>query len=250
MNILEKLHPILQEKNKRLLFACESGSRAWGVNSEDSDYDIRFIYLSHELDYLNIIDPKKDTINFMSPDRQYDFAGWDVKKALALAYKSNASILEWLRSPIIYYSNDKFTKSLEEIMKTFNAKAYMFHHYGLAKQGYSHNKSNYKQYIYTLRSLLTIDYMLRYNHKLPPINFWELVKVSDISPRILMEITDLITIRRNSPEKAKAVELPILNEYIEDELDIIKDTLSATKDTTNPDKDALNELFLRLFKDS
>ena len=33
------------ERNVRVLFACESGSRAWGFASRDSDYDVRFLYV-------------------------------------------------------------------------------------------------------------------------------------------------------------------------------------------------------------
>ena len=42
--IIQKLKEIEQTENIRILHAVESGSRAWGFPSPDSDYDVRFIY--------------------------------------------------------------------------------------------------------------------------------------------------------------------------------------------------------------
>ena len=43
--IIEKLTELEQSENVRVLHAVESGSRAWGFASPDSDYDVRFINL-------------------------------------------------------------------------------------------------------------------------------------------------------------------------------------------------------------
>jgi uncharacterized protein len=70
------------EHGCRVLFACESGSRAWGFASPDSDYDVRFIH-THPLDWYLRVKPGNDTIERMAPG-DMDFSGWDLRKALAL----------------------------------------------------------------------------------------------------------------------------------------------------------------------
>lgn len=92
--ILQKLKQIEQQKNVEILFACESGSRAWGFASPDSDYDIRFIY-KHYLEYYLSLWEKTDVIEFMTED-DLDGSGWDLRKTVRLLAKSNASLLEWL----------------------------------------------------------------------------------------------------------------------------------------------------------
>ena len=52
--ILSKLRQIGQEENVTLLHAVESGSRAWGFPSPDSDYDVRFIYYRPLSFYLSL----------------------------------------------------------------------------------------------------------------------------------------------------------------------------------------------------
>ena len=85
----------------KVLYAAESGSRAWGFESEDSDYDVRFIYRFPKKEYLRLNEPRS-SISWFSEDRKLDFSGWDIKKAMGLARKSNPSFIEWLKSPIVY----------------------------------------------------------------------------------------------------------------------------------------------------
>jgi len=85
--ILKKLNEIEKSENIRIIYAVESGSRAWGVASEDSDYDVRFIYARKAEDYLCIF-PKKNTIEWQRDDT-FDISGWDVQKTIMLLFKSN-----------------------------------------------------------------------------------------------------------------------------------------------------------------
>jgi predicted nucleotidyltransferase len=98
--ILEQLEQIEQEEQVTILYACESGSRAWGFPSQDSDYDVRFIYLHKPEWYLSIYD-KRDVIE-RPINNMLDINGWDLRKALNLFRKSNPPLLEWLQSPIQY----------------------------------------------------------------------------------------------------------------------------------------------------
>lgn len=104
--IQDKLRSTEQENNVQILHAVESGSRAWGFASPDSDYDIRFIYKNNPDWYLSLWE-KPDVIEFMT-DQDLDGSGWDLAKALKLLAKSNAPLIEWLYSPVCYSTDDVF----------------------------------------------------------------------------------------------------------------------------------------------
>src|SRR4030095_590913 len=99
-SIRHKLADIERAEDVRILFAVESGSRAWGFPSPDSDYDVRFLYV-HKADWYLSIDPRRDVIE-LPIEGEFDINGWDLRKALQLLIKSNPVLLEWLRSPVLY----------------------------------------------------------------------------------------------------------------------------------------------------
>jgi hypothetical protein len=43
--IVAELHELENSERVRILYACESGSRAWGFPSANSDFDVRFLYV-------------------------------------------------------------------------------------------------------------------------------------------------------------------------------------------------------------
>ena len=102
--IKNRLLEIEKEQNVKILYAVESGSRAWGFESVDSDYDVRFIYAHSKNWYLNIL-PKRDVIEYPIED-ELDYSGWDLRKTMFLINKSNPVFFEWLRSPIVYIKDD------------------------------------------------------------------------------------------------------------------------------------------------
>ena len=112
-SIQTKLHQIATSEPLHLLLAVESGSRAWGFPSPDSDYDVRAIYIKQPENYL-CIDEQKDTFEYIE-NQWFDVGGWDIRKALRLLRKSNAVLLEWLRSPIVYAQDDEFVHTLAEL---------------------------------------------------------------------------------------------------------------------------------------
>jgi predicted nucleotidyltransferase len=111
--ILHKLHQIEHEKGGILLYAVASGSRVWGFASPDSDCDIRFIY-RHELNYYLSLWEQPDVIEFMTKD-DLDGSGWDLRKTIQLLAKSNAPLLEWLYSPVVYYENEAFATQMRAL---------------------------------------------------------------------------------------------------------------------------------------
>ena len=95
LTVLEK------EKGIQILLACETGSRAWGFPSPDSDFDVRIIY-KHPTDWYLSLTEEKDTLECFYENRDIDISGWDVRKCLRLLWKSNASMLERIQSPMVY----------------------------------------------------------------------------------------------------------------------------------------------------
>lgn len=132
----ESIHAILSklEDNHevRILYACEAGSRSYGVENEKSDYDIRFIYIAPLRRYLSLI-PVDDTISYKQGE--WDIQGWDIQKALRLALKSNPSLYEWTHSPIIYRQDDELTDKLRTIaQKEFSRRTLVAHYANMTKR--------------------------------------------------------------------------------------------------------------------
>jgi len=125
--VLEELNRIERHHNVRILLAVESGSRAWGFASPDSDYDVRYIY-AHDRDWYLSVFEHRDVIEEMLSDR-LDINGWDLRKSLRLFSKCNLALNEWLGSPIIYSEapgfRDRFVKMIPRYFNSIGA----MHHY-------------------------------------------------------------------------------------------------------------------------
>ena len=112
--ICERIREIESDYGFRIIYACESGSRAWGFASEDSDYDVRFIYQWQPGDYLSIYEPK-DQVDLGVDAENLDFSGWDIRKSLPLFRKSNGALMEWLHSPIVYFEDSEIMGEWREL---------------------------------------------------------------------------------------------------------------------------------------
>jgi predicted nucleotidyltransferase len=140
----------------KILLAVESGSRAWGFASKDSDWDVRFIYI-HKPDWYLSIDDKKDNIEEMLPGN-LDFAGWELRKALKLFRKSNPPLLEWLRSPLKYQEQYDTAQSMRALAaRYFNPKSCVYHYLSMAKGNFynylQQQTVRTKKYFYALRPI-------------------------------------------------------------------------------------------------
>ena len=195
-----KLKEIEFEKKIELLFACESGSRAWGFASPDSDYDIRFIYKNKPEYYLSLWE-KPDVIEFMTAD-DLDGSGWDIAKALKLLAKSNAPLIEWLFSPIVYQQNDAFLKQMQVFASDCFLPIATLHHYlGTTKNFMEiceQENVKLKSYFYALRTALAGKWIIE-NNSIPPVDFMEILP---IAPNDIQEkIKELVFIKSNQDEK-------------------------------------------------
>ena len=162
-NIKTILNQIEATKNIKILYACETGSRAWGFPSPDSDYDIRFIYL-HERDWYLSLNQRKDTIEIMDGD--LDITGWDLKKCLTLLKKSNTPLIERFQSPIEYFTVPAFKDDFKKLIKNYYSPiAVFYHHHSLAKKFWEELKDKeafkLKSYFYLIRSLLSCNWIIK-----------------------------------------------------------------------------------------
>ena len=211
----------LQHNHKiNIAFACESGSRAWGFPSPDSDYDIRFIFFHPSEAYISIFDPK-DTITLM--DGLLDGSGWDVKKALQLSAKSNVSVFEWLQSPIIYMDKDNFGAALwEAILPCFQPKKAIHHYLGIASSTLHRNFSTdevvLKKYFYVLRPLFTARFIAQNNIPAPTL-FSEVLHFYPGEEDIAAIIDELLQIKGEAEEGHTVKRNPVLDQFIEKEMD-------------------------------
>lgn len=174
--IINKLKEIEDKYNIKILFAVESGSRAWGFPSTDSDYDVRFIYKRKIEDYLKI-DPIDDFIDLKIVD-ELDFKGWDIQKVLRLMLKSNSSINEYLQSPIHYISDEIFEKELFDLAASqFNSQKVAMHYLGITTKRMvemeHQNEIKLKSLFYALRSVLSAKWIVE-NKTIPPMEFEKL----------------------------------------------------------------------------
>ncbi|EHO06415.1 nucleotidyltransferase domain-containing protein [Myroides odoratimimus] len=176
--ILKKIKEIEESHNIEVLYGCESGSRAWGFASEDSDYDVRLVYKQKIDNYLSVVDTS-DFID-MPIDEVWDFNAWDIKKVLVLLIKSNITVFEWLQSPIVYKEAEGFKAALWALSQDYYCQQTHTHHYlGLAKKMLLEHKGEqvkYKTLFYILRALLSAKWNVEFN-KIAPMEFKPLLQV-------------------------------------------------------------------------
>ena len=174
--IQEKLTKIEQTQGVRILYACESGSRAWNFASKDSDYDVRFIYVRDLAWYLSIYEGR-DVIEEPILD-EFDINGWDLQKFLKLAYKSNVVVFEWLKSPIIYRKAAGWEAVNALCFEYFSVKASLYHYFNIARNQHrlylAPPEIKFKKFFYALRPLLFFFY-IQTHQKPAPMDFLELL---------------------------------------------------------------------------
>lgn len=242
----EKLEELECSMKVKVLLAVESGSRAWGFASPDSDYDVRFIYVRPMEHYLRL-EPQKDFIDWELDDT-LDINGWDLDKALRQIHKSNATLFEWGNSPVKYREDPLWPEIKAAAAGYFSSKAGMYHYYGTANKNYHEyllgEKVRYKKYFYVLRPLLACQWIAV--HKCPPpVLFAELMD-SVLEGEMRPSVEKLLQAKKGMKESETGPRLEDINEYIAHKLAVYKEMLANMKDDRNPDWSDLNRLFLSI----
>lgn len=219
--IIEQLNRIEKEEHVRILYACESGSRAWGFPSQDSDYDVRFIYVRQPDWYLSIFD-KRDVIERPISDL-LDISGWDLRKTLNLYLKSNPPLLEWLASPIQYAEHCGVAEQLRTISPlTFHPKSCMYHYLSMARGNFrmylQGEQVRIKKYFYVLRPVLACEWIETYG-TMPPMEFDILVERCIPKDGELRRVLEQLLARKKSGEELDyGPKMNPINTYLEERL--------------------------------
>ena len=234
-----------QQHEIKILYAVESGSRAWGFASADSDWDVRYIYI-HKLDWYLNIDDKKDSQEAMLPN-DLDFAGWELKKALRLFRKSNPPMLEWLRSPIVYLQQFSTVDRLRELAdEYFNPKSCIHHYLHMAEGNFKEflqkEVMKVKKYFYVLRPVLVCEWIKQTN-TMAPVEFQKLLDSQVIDPIVRKEIQGLLTKKMAGEEFGEEQKNPILNDFLEEKINFFNDYVTTLGQYNQPDTAKLNEVF-------
>src|ERR1051326_2292146 len=244
--IKQKLQSLQHERGVKILFACESGSRAWGFPSPGSYYDVRFIY-AHHLEWYLSLNEHNDVIE-LPINRDLDINGWDVRKALCLLAKHNAVLFEWMQSPIVYSSNEAFEKEWNALAPSFfNPIAAMHHYLSMSKKYLEEctqgQQVKLKKYLYCLRTTLAASWIAK-NSSIPPmelVNLMELVK----DEKLLVEnIREIIRLKATKEESYHHPKEKALEEFLFATIghcEKVAPSLTGAKG----DMTALNDLFIR-----
>ena len=243
--ITKELSRLESENEIKILLAVESGSRAWGFASEDSDWDVRYIYINRLDRYLKI-DEQKDSQEEILPN-DIDLSGWELKKALRLFRKSNPPMLEWLRSPIVYTEQFSTAGRLRELSeKYFNPKSCMYHYLSMAKGNFKEflqrDLVRTKKYFYVLRPVLACDWIKRTN-SFPPMEFEKLLDSQVADEKIRQEIDGLLKRKIAGDELKEEQKIEILNDFLEEKIEFYGEFVNRIEPSEKPDTCLLDALF-------
>lgn len=245
VSIQAALDRIESEESVRVLYAVESGSRAWGFASTDSDWDVRFLYLRRPEWYLSV-QRRRDVLEYpLSPDA-LDVSGWDLRKALLLYASSNPPLFEWLGSPIVYREASSAAERLRHLAPRYFSRRSCMHHYlhmteGTWRDGLRGDTVRHKKYFYALRPVLACRW-IETHETMPPTEFARLVHAS-LPSHLAPSLDELLLRKRSGEEIASGPRVEDLSVFLESEIGRLRETLGAIDTRPAPDMETLDALF-------
>jgi len=247
-NINRTLARIEAEYKVEILFAVESGSRAWGFESSDSDYDVRFVYRNEPKWYFNIL-PKRDVIELPIVGLD-DYSGWDIRKALFLLNKSNPALFEWLRSPIVYIERAYETNLIREAAKLYFSPISSIYHYLHMASG---NNRDYlqgsqvrsKRYFYVLRPLLACMWIESRNES-PPMEFEVLLDAASASTNFKDAVLRLLARKKASEELGLEPPVAVISEFIKEKIEYFEERTGSFDPAAKPDAEFLDDMLWKI----
>ena len=247
--IIRKLQEIENSENVRILFAVESGSRAWGFASPDSDYDVRFVYV-RPLEYYLGLEKKRDVLEYPINDL-LDINGWDLSKALQLLHNANPTLFEWCASPIVYVSTPFFEMFKKLVTSYFSSKKGLYHYVSMAEGNYREylkgEMVKAKKYFYVLRPVLACRWILEKSSP-PPILFADLA-ANQLPNELSQDVSYLLDIKMNSPEVKLIPKLERINQYLDTSIAEIKEKALQIVPSKPKTWGELNSVFINAIKE-
>ena len=244
----EKLNEIERRENIKILHCVESGSRAWGFDSPDSDYDVRFIYLRPRDFYLRL-DNFRDVIEWQL-DETLDINGWDIQKTLRLLYDSNPTLFEWNSSPIVYRTTKEWEKVASILQDYFLSMKGVYHYLHTAKRNYrgylKGETVRLKKYFYVLRPLLACRWILAEGTP-PPMLFTTLMD-KYLDEEIKPDVRKLLDLKIRTPEITEGKRFDRVNDYIDRSFIEIEERMKALPEKTARSWETLNQVFIQLLQ--
>ncbi|MCI7743047.1 MAG: nucleotidyltransferase domain-containing protein [Clostridiales bacterium] len=242
--ILKKLNEIEKKENAKILLAVESGSRAWGFASPDSDYDVRFIYVRPKEDYLRL-EKTRDVIE-LPIEGELDINGWDLDKTLRLLRASNPTLFEWFSSPIVYRET-AFAQEFRSIMQRyFSSKRGLSHYLSMASSNYREylkgDTVKAKKYFYVLRPVLACRWILDKGTP-PPMLFSELMD-AERDAAILPDVNRLLDLKMNAPEIKTIPKIESINHYLDSSMEEVRSRIVQLPEDASHGWEELDQLFL------
>lgn len=205
----------------RVLYAAESGSRAWGFASPDSDYDVRFIYV-HDCNWYLRVFEQRDVIERMLPG-DLDVSGWELRKALRLMARCNLAFNEWFDSPIVYRQDAAFVAHMRELIaRHFQPARALFHYLSMAGKTHEEHLADdsvrLKKLFYFLRAILACRWIENVRSQ-PPTRFAQLLSAPWVSDEERGWIA-AFEARKASAKEGDRETLPaLLRTWMRDQLD-------------------------------
>ena len=243
----EKLAQIEKEYGVRVLYAAESGSRAWGTNSEQSDFDVRFVYIRPREDYLRL-EQTRDVLEFPIADG-WDMCGWDLSKTLRLLHNANSQIYEWFTSPVVYVDRG-FSLRIDPVLNAYFSTGTAVYHYLhqadlKMKKAEKAEQPKVKQYLYALQHLGTARWVLE--HRAPlPISFD--LAVRQLPEELRQAAQVLLEQKKTRPQEPLLEHSAFLESRLQEERDRIQAELQQLPKEPEKGWEELNRFFLSELK--
>ena len=222
--IADRLDRLEADHDVTVLYACESGSRAWGFPSPDSDYDVRVVYVHPRDWYLSVdLERRDDTID-PPIEAALDLHGWDLRKALGLFRTANPTLREWLRSPIVYRGDAALMARWRDLMSDYYVpravgRAYRGMARSVAERALTDTPISHKAYLYVLRALLAVRWVERGRGGPVPVAFDRLVEGTVDDPAVRDALEALLERKTGGAELADGPRHPVLHDVVEAEIE-------------------------------
>ncbi len=204
-----------------IVYSCVTGSRAYGLHREDSDYDIKRVYIQQPMVMFSVDDKSKThTYKHIYKGIEADYVDYELRTFTKLAAKSNPTVLEMLWSPEIIVCADVFKANFIKHRKLFLTKHIITTYIGYSIQQMKRYEkdSKPKHIMHLMRLLLACEHALKTGEMLVDVShqkdYLNALRDGDIGinrEEMELKIEELEQIDTNLPQNR---DFPAINDLI------------------------------------